>query len=122
MVSILLGVWNGGGVCCCCLAQCGGAARALLVPLQWRRVLLSYHALSHCRVCGVWVVSVCLCCSCGGVSSVRSPLVVVVGGAIVEGGGVRRMVGGMASEGRGDVLLASPSNVGAPLVFAWWSH
>lgn len=37
-------------------------------------------------VCGVWVAGVCLWCLCGGVSSVRSPLVVVVGGAVVDGG------------------------------------
>ena len=85
MVSIFLGVWNGGGVCCCCPAQCGGVARALLIPLQCWRVLLSCRVLFHCRVCGVWVVSVRLCCSCGGVSSVRSPLTVVEGGAIVDG-------------------------------------
>ena len=86
MVSILLGVWNGGGVCCCRPAQCCGAARALLIPLQCWRVLLSCRALflARCVVCGV--VSVCLRCSCGGVSSVRSPLVVVEGGAVVDGG------------------------------------
>lgn len=85
MVSILLGVWNGGGVCCCCPAQCSGAARALLIPLQCWRVLLSCRALFLAgRV--VWAVGVCLCCLCGGVSSVRSPLVVVEGGAVVDGG------------------------------------
>lgn len=43
----------------------------------------------HCSLPGVRcvVVGVCLWCSCGGVSSVRSPLVVVVGGAIMDGGG-----------------------------------
>lgn len=35
-------------------------ARALLIPLQCWRVLLSCRALFHCRVCGVWVVSVCV--------------------------------------------------------------
>jgi len=85
MVSILLGVWNGGGVCCCCPARCGGAARALLIPLQCWRVLLLCRALllAGCVVCGWWT---CVWCSCGGVSSVRSPLVVVVGGAVVDGG------------------------------------
>ena len=81
--------------------------------------------MSHsvpCRVCGVWVVSACPCCSCGGASSVRSPLALVVGGAVVDGGVPLWMVGGMVSEGRGDVLLASLSNVGVPLAFAWWSH
>lgn len=38
-----------------------------------------------CRVGGVWVVSVCLWCSCGGVSSLCSPLVVVEGGAVMDG-------------------------------------
>ena len=50
MVSILLGVWNGGGVYCCCPAQCSGVACALLIPLQCWRVLLSCRALFHCRV------------------------------------------------------------------------
>ena len=53
-----------------------------------------------CQVCGVWVVGVCLWCSCGGVSSVHSPLTLVVGGAIVDGGVLSWMVGGMVSEGR----------------------
>lgn len=61
-------------------------ARALLVPLQCWRVLLSCHTVFLARCCGVWVVDVCLWCSCGGVSSVHSPLVVVVGGAVVDGG------------------------------------
>lgn len=52
------------------------------------------------QVCGVQVVSVCLCCSCGGVSSVRSPLTLVEGGAITVGGVAWWMVGGMVSEGR----------------------
>ena len=39
VVSILLGVWNGGGVWCWCPAQCSGVARALLIPLQCWRVL-----------------------------------------------------------------------------------
>lgn len=87
MVSILLGVWNGGGrVCCCCPAQCSGVARPLLIPLQCWRVLLSCRALSLAGYCGVWVVGVCLCCLCGGVSSVCSPLAVVEGGAVVDGG------------------------------------
>ena len=99
-MSILLGVWNGGGVCCCCPARCGGAARALLIPLQCWRVLLSCRALFIARCCGVWVVSVCLCCSCGGVSFVHPPLVVVEGGAVVDGGACVVVVGGMVSEGR----------------------
>lgn len=99
MVSIL-GVWNGGGVCCCRPAQCSGVARALLVPLQCWRVPLSCRAVFLARCCGVWVVDVCLCCSCGGVSSVYSPLVVMVGGGVVDGGVPSWMVGGMVSEGR----------------------
>lgn len=86
MVSILLGVWNGGGVCCCCPAQCSGVARALLIPLQYSSVLLSCRALLPVGFGVVVWVSVCLWCSCGGVSSVHHPLVVVVGGAIVDGG------------------------------------
>lgn len=100
MVSILLGVWNGGGVCCCCPARCSGVARALLIPVQCWRVLLSCRALffARCVVCG-WA-SVSVCCSCGGVSSVRSSLTVVEGGAIVDGGVCVVVVGGMVSEGR----------------------
>lgn len=77
-----------------------GAACALLIPLQCWRVLLSCRALFPAQVCGVRVVGVCLCCSCGGVSSVCSPLVVVEGGAIVDGGLPSWMVGGMVREGR----------------------
>lgn len=86
MVSIFLGVWNGGGVCCYCPAQCSGVDSCPTHPIA---VLASTAVMSctvTCRVCGVWVVSVCLWCSCGGVSSVHSPLVVVEGGAIVDGG------------------------------------
>ena len=84
MVSILLGAWNGGGVCCCCPAQCVG----WLVPYSSHRSVDEYCChVAYCSLPGVWrvVVGVCLCCSCGGVSSVRSPLVVVEGGAIVDG-------------------------------------
>ena len=77
--------------------QCSGAAFALLVPPQYSSVLLPCHATVPCQVCGVWVVSVCLCGSCGGVSSVHLPLVVVVGGAIVDGGGAV-VVGGWHGE------------------------
>ena len=54
MVSILLGVWNGGGAYCCRPARCSGAGRVLLIPLQCWRVLLSCRAPFHCQVCGVW--------------------------------------------------------------------
>ena len=55
--------------------------------------------LRSCRVlflagCVWCVVCVCLWCSCGGVSSVCYPLVVVVGGGIVDGGVALR--GGVA--------------------------
>ena len=86
MVSILLGVWNGGGVCAAVLP----GAVVWLVPYSSHCSVGEYccHVV-YCSIagcCGVWVVSVCLCCSCGGVSSVRSPLTLVVGGAIVGGG------------------------------------
>ena len=77
-----------------------GVARALLIPLQCRQCTAVMSRTVPCRVCGVWAVSVCLWCSCGGVSSVHSPLAVVEGGAIVDGGVAWRMVGGMVSEGR----------------------
>lgn len=72
------------GVCCCCPAQCDGVARALLVPLQCWRVLLSCRALflAGCVVCGcVSVVFVWW-----GILCLLPPLVVVEGGAIVDGG------------------------------------
>ena len=99
MVSIFLGVWNGGGVCCC-PARCGGAARALLIPAA---VLASTAVMSctvTCRVCGVWW----WVCVCGvrvvGYPLSAPPLVVVEGGAVVDGGVPLWMVGGMVSEGR----------------------
>ena len=58
MVSILLGVWNSGGVHCCRPAQCSSVARALLIPLQCWRVLLSCRALFRATCCGGWVVGV----------------------------------------------------------------
>lgn len=134
MASIFLGVWNGGGVYCCCRAQYSGVTRALLVPLQCWRVLLSCRALFLAGCCGVWVACVCLCCLCGGVSSVRSPLTVVAGGAIVDGGVLSWMVGGMVREGRlccwpprlvrgGPVECRCPPLVcGVPLPFVQWSR
>lgn len=86
MVFILFGVWNGGGVYCCCPARCSGVARALLIPLQCWRVLLSCRALflAGCVVCG------CGVCVCGvrvvGYPLCATPLTLVVGGAIVDGG------------------------------------
>lgn len=70
----------------------------LLIPVQYSSVLLFVSCTVPCRVCGVWV-GVCLWCSCGGVSSVRSPLTLVVGGAVVDGGAAWWMVGGMMKEG-----------------------
>lgn len=121
IVSILLGVWNGGGVCCCCPAQCSVCGSCPTHPIAVLASTAVMLCTASCRVRGVWVVSVCVCCSCCGVSSVCSPLVVVVGGAIVDGG--------WHSGGRAAVLLTprrmsvSPSVcrcprlcVGVPLV------
>lgn len=87
MVSILssCGVWNGGGVCCCWPALSGGGA---VVRSSQCSAAEYCGRVVHCVLPGVWCV-VCVSLSrslCGGVSSVRSPLVVVVGGAIVDGG------------------------------------
>ena len=54
MVSILIGVWNGGGVRRCRPAQCSGVARALLVPLQCWRVLQCVSRTVP--LLGVWCV------------------------------------------------------------------
>lgn len=85
MVSILLGVWNGGGVLLlsCPVQWCGSCPTHPIAVLASIAVML---CTVLCQVCGVWVVSVCLWCSCGGVSSVCYPLVVMVGGAVVDGG------------------------------------
>lgn len=97
------------------LPRCSGVARALLIPLQCWRVLLSCRALLPVRSGVVVWVSVSVWCSCGGVFSVRSPLTVVVGGAVVDGGVPSWMVGGMVSEGR--LCCWTPRLVcGVPLV------
>lgn len=70
-----------------------------------------------CHVCGVWVVSISVWCSCGGVSSVRSPLTLVVGGAIVDGGVASWMVGGMMSEGR--LCVGLPVECQCPPSVCW---
>lgn len=112
MVSILLGVWNGGGVCCCCPAQCGGVAHALLIPLQYSSVLLSCRVLLPAG-CVVWVrVRVCAVRVVGYPLSAPPSSWWWVGPSLK--GGVCVVVGGMMMEGRGAVLLASPSNVGVP--------
>lgn len=85
-VSLRCGVLNGGGVCYCLPALSSGVARARLSQCNSRQCCC--HA-AYCLVavsCGVVWASVSVCCSCGGVSCVRSPLVVVVGGGIVDGG------------------------------------
>ena len=74
--------------------------RVSSIPARYSSVLLSCRVLSRCRVCGVWVVSICLWCLCGGVSSDHSPLTVVVGGGIVDGGVALCGGGGMTMEGR----------------------
>lgn len=118
MVSIFLGVWNGGGVCCCCPAQRSGVARALLIPLQCWRVLLS------CRVLflpGVW----CVGGECVSVLFVWWGILCVLPPR--RGGGWGRcgwwgavvVVGGMVGEGR---LCCWPPRLvcGVPLQFVWW--
>ena len=100
MVSILFGVWNGGGrvlLLSCPVQWCSSCPTHPIAVLASTAVML---CTVTCQVCGVWVVSVCLCCSCGGVSSVRPPH--------RRGGGWGRrgwwgavvVVGGMVSEGR----------------------
>ena len=83
-------------------------------------VLASTAVMSHsvlCRVCGVWVVGVCLCCSCDGVSSVcPHPY---SGG----GWGYRRWWGGIADGGwhggEGAVVLLTPSRMSASPSVCW---
>lgn len=75
----------------------------------------SCRALFLARYCGVWVVSVCVWCLCGGVSSVHSPLTLVVGGAITDrAGGIAD--GGWHDEGRAAVFLAPPRTSVSPPV------
>lgn len=94
--SVRVDEWMSGW---CPSSVCGMAVGVLLLscPVQWRgscpthpiAVLVSTAVVSCTvprQVCGAVRVSVSVCCSCGGVSSVHSPLVVVVGGAIVDGG------------------------------------
>ena len=51
----------------------------------WVSSAVMSHSLPR-QVLWCVVACVCLWCSCGGVSCVCSPLVVVVGGAVVDGG------------------------------------
>ena len=90
-------------------------------PTHPTAVLISTAVMSctvPCQVCGVWVVSVCLRCSCGGVSSACSPLVVVEEGAIAEGRGARGG-GGWHGERRAAVLPGSPSCARCPPSACW---
>ena len=93
-------------------------ALLLSCPVQWCGLVpYSSHCSTHqycchvvhCSLPGVWCVGVCLCV-CGvrvvGYPLSALPLVVVEGGAIVDGG--------WHGEGRATVLPASPSNVGVP--------
>lgn len=99
MVSILLGVWNGGGKWCCCPAQCSGVTRALLIPLQCWRVLLSCRALFLARC----VDGECVCVSVLFVWwGILCPLPPRRGGGWGHRGwwGAVVVVGGMVSEGR----------------------
>jgi len=102
MVSVLLGAWCVEWRWCVLLLAC--TVRCVWpCPTHPTAVLPSIAVVSctvSCRACGVWVVCVCLWCSCGGVSSDRSPLVVVVGGGYRGWWVAWRMVGGMVSEGR----------------------
>lgn len=94
------GVWNGGGVYCCWSASFSACGPR---PVHTGAVLTSTAVVScavRCRVCGAVRVSAPLRCSRGGVSSVYSPLVVMVGGGIVDGWVACVVVGGIVSEGR----------------------
>ena len=72
-------------VACAAAVLCSGAARALLTPLQCWRVLLSCNTLLLAKCCGVVWVCVCAVRVVGYTLSAL-PLVVVEGGAIVDGG------------------------------------
>lgn len=88
MVSVLLGVWCVEWRWCVLLLSCS-VQWCAPCPARPSAVLISTAVVScavPCRVCGVWwCVSVCTLL-CGGVSFDYSPLVVVVGGGIVDGG------------------------------------
>lgn len=101
MVSILLSVWCVEWRWCVLLliylTQC-----VWPMPSTPSAHGVSTAAVSRavcCQVYGVCGACVCLWCLCGGVSLVRSPLMVVVGGAVVCGGACVVVVGGIALEG-----------------------
>lgn len=88
-----------------CPVQCVWPMPSTPSAYRESTAVMSCTVLARC--CGVWVVSVCLCRSCGGVSSVcPPPSSWMVGGAIADGG--------WHGEGRAAVLLASPSCVWCP--------
>lgn len=81
-------------------------------PAHPTAVLLSIAVVSCivlCGVCGAVRVSACLCCSCGGVSSVCSPPLAVVEGAAIAVAGCCCGGGWHSVEGR--VLCWCPSRL-----------
>lgn len=71
---------------CVLLLSCAVAwARALLIPLQCWRVLLSCHTV-FLAGCVVWCECVSVVFVWWGILCLLPPLVVVEGGAIVDGG------------------------------------
>ena len=91
------------GMAVVCAAAVLPSAVVRLVPRSSRCSAGEYCGrVVYCPlpVCGVWVVGVCLCCSCGGVSSVCSPLVVVGGGCRCGWWVPLWVVGAVVGEGR----------------------
>ena len=92
------------GMAVVCTAVVLPSAMVRLVPYSSH--CSTYQYCSACRALlpiesgAVVRVSVSPCCPCGGVASARSPLTLVEGGAVVDGGVPSWMVGGMVSEGR----------------------
>ena len=121
MVSILLGVWNGGGVCCCCPAHCSGAARALLI---------STAVMSRTVPCQMlWCVGVgvCVVFVWWGILCALPPR---RGGGWGHRGwwGAVVVVGGMVSEGRlccwapRRVSVSPVCVLASPLLFTLWPY
>ena len=96
----LCAVWNGGGVCCYWSTQPSACGLHHILPVHTVSTAQSCRVLFLVGSCTVRVVSVSPLSLCGGVSSVHPPLVVVVVGAIVDGGACVVVVGGVTSEGR----------------------